>query len=72
MCLNISLEKQKRVLFRRASYNALLIAVILEDLIGIELEISLGLEKQREREEFSVEGMNNPNRLRNGKAHGHS
>ena len=48
MCLNISLEKQKRVLFRRGSYNALLIAVILEDLIGIELEISLGLEKQRE------------------------
>lgn len=71
MCLNISLEKQKRVLFRRGSYSALLIAVILEDLIEIELGISLGLEKQREREEFSVEGMNNPNRL-NGKAHGHA
>ena len=50
----------------------MLIAVILEDLIEIELEISLGLEKQREREEFSVEGTTNPNRLRNGKAHRHS
>ena len=52
MCLSISLEKQKRVLFRRGSYSALLIAVILEDLIEIELGISLGLEKQREREEY--------------------
>lgn len=47
----------ERKQFRRGSYSGLWIAVILEGLIEMHQEISLGQDEQREGEELVVEGM---------------
>lgn len=58
MCSSTSLEKQTESgLEEEATVSALWITMILEGLLEMHQEISLGLDEQREGEELVVEGM---------------